>query len=84
MKDPSKQGDEGITKMVAKVGRWWFNRCYESDAVVTDKAKNAANGPSIFADEKVLEEAKRWETNFKLLVAYAQKPEVPRRRTASV
>ncbi|KFY86525.1 hypothetical protein V500_07580 [Pseudogymnoascus sp. VKM F-4518 (FW-2643)] len=80
MKDSSAQGDEGITKMVAKVGRWWFSRCYESDAL----APSAANGPSIFADEKIIEEAERWETNFKLLVAYAQKPEVPRRRTASV
>ncbi|KFY06859.1 hypothetical protein V492_07676 [Pseudogymnoascus sp. VKM F-4246] len=80
MKDSSAHGDEGITKMVAKVGRWWFNRCYESDAL----APSTANGPSIFVDEKVIEEAERWETNFKLLVAYAQKPEVPRRRTASV
>ncbi|KFY58679.1 hypothetical protein V496_06019 [Pseudogymnoascus sp. VKM F-4515 (FW-2607)] len=80
MKDSSTQGDEGITKMVAKVGRWWFSRCYESDAL----APGAANGSSIFADEKVIQEAERWETNFKLLVAYAQKPEVPRRRTASV
>ncbi|KFX94007.1 hypothetical protein V490_04566 [Pseudogymnoascus sp. VKM F-3557] len=80
MKDSSAQGDEGITKMVAKVGRWWFSRCYESDAL----APGATNGPSIFADEKIIEEAERWETNFKLLVAYAQKPEVPRRRTASV
>ncbi|KFY18631.1 hypothetical protein V493_08458 [Pseudogymnoascus sp. VKM F-4281 (FW-2241)] len=80
MKDSSAQGDEGITKMVAKVGRWWFGRCYESDAL----APCSANGSSIFADEKIIEEAERWETNFKLLVAYAQKPEVPRRRTASV
>ncbi|KFY80647.1 hypothetical protein V499_00538 [Pseudogymnoascus sp. VKM F-103] len=79
MKDSSAQGDEGITKMVAKVGRWWFSRCYESDTLAP-----STNGQSIFADGKVIEEAERWETNFKLLVAYAQKPEVPRRRTASV
>jgi hypothetical protein len=79
MKDSSAKGDEGITKTVAKVGRWWFSRCYESDALAP-----SSNGPSIFADDKVIEEAERWETNFKLLVAYAQKPEVPRRRTASV
>jgi hypothetical protein len=81
MRDPSAEGDEGITKIVARVGRWWFGRCFESSA---GGAGAGADGESIFRDGKVLEEAERWGTSFKLLVAYAQKPVVPRRRTASV
>lgn len=85
MKDSSAEGDEGITKMVAKVGRWWFSQCYESSALAGHgAAKSTADRASIFADAKVVEEAERWGTNFKLMVAYAQKPVVARRRTASV
>ncbi|KAI4127049.1 MAG: hypothetical protein LQ347_004762 [Umbilicaria vellea] len=29
LRDESGKGDVGITKMVAKVGRWWYTRCYE-------------------------------------------------------
>ena len=70
MKDPTAKGDEGITKMVAKVGRWWWSKCYEKDAQ-----------RSTFNDEKVVEEAEMWGTSFKLCVAYAQKGELIRRTT---
>lgn len=73
MKDPDPAGDADITKMVAKVGRWWFKQCYE---------KEREN--SIFDDGKVLAECEKWETSFKLCVAHAQKGEARRRRTASV
>lgn len=29
LRDESGRGDVGITKMVARVGRWWYTRCYE-------------------------------------------------------
>jgi hypothetical protein len=74
MKDNSAKADAGIGMMVAKVGRWWYNRCYEG---------GDAQG-SVWADEKVVEECERWGTSFRLVVAYAQRPVVPRRRTASV
>lgn len=73
MKDPDPAGDAGITKMVAKVGRWWFKQCYEKE-----------RDRSIFDDGKVLAECEKWETSFKLCVAHAQKGEARRRRTASV
>lgn len=73
MRDPDPKGDAGITKMVAKVGRWWFKQCYEK-----------RREKSIFDDEKVLAECEKWETSFKLCVAHAQKGEARRRRTASV
>ena len=73
IKDPDPAGDAGITKMVAKVGRWWFRQCYEKE-----------RQKSIFDDGKVLAECEKWETSFKLCVAHAQKGEARRRRTASV
>ncbi len=30
MSDESPVADENITKMAAKVGRWWYSRCYET------------------------------------------------------
>lgn len=79
MKDSSSAGDEGITKMVAKVGRWWFNRCYEMGIVPDGEI-----GQSIFSDPTLLNESEKWNSSFKLVVAYAQKPIAGRRRGASV
>lgn len=79
MKDESSIGDAGITKMVARVGRWWYLRCYELPTLPGGDASR-----SIFADTALLRECEKWNTSFKLLVCHAQKPIVPRRRTASV
>ena len=79
MKDESQAGDEGITKMVAKVGRWWYTRCYETSVVPDGNV-----GGSLFHDRQLLEECEKWNASFKLVVAYAQKPMQGRRRTASV
>jgi len=79
MKDESRAGDENITKMVAKVGRWWYTRCYEV-GVLPDGNMNR----SIFNDVPLLVECEKWNSSFKLVVAYAQKPIQGRRRTASV
>ncbi|RDL41121.1 S-adenosyl-L-methionine-dependent methyltransferase [Venustampulla echinocandica] len=79
MRDESQVGDDGITKMVAKVGRWWYTRCYEM-AVLPEGDISA----SIFNDAHLLSECEKWNSSFKLVVAYAQKPVVGRRRTASV
>lgn len=56
------KGDEGITGMVAKVGRWWYNRCYENGA------------GSMFTDASLEKEGEEWNSTFKLLVAHARKP----------
>ena len=96
MKDSSPAGDESITQMVAKVGRWWYTRCYESALLSTSSSSNrddgsgGANGEgkerheSIFADKQLLGECEKWNASFKLVVAYAQKPVLGRRRTNSV
>jgi hypothetical protein len=79
MKDESSVGDAGITKMVARVGRWWYLRCYELATL-----PNGDISQSIFADPALLRECEKWNTSFKLLVCHAQKPFVQRRLTASV
>ncbi len=79
MKDSSAAGDENITKMVAKVGRWWYMRCYEMIVM-----RDGDPSRSIFNDAALLNECEKWSSSFKLLVAYAQKPVAGRSRGASV
>ena len=76
--DHSPTSDEKITKMVAKVGRYWYTRIYESGVLPNGDLKR-----SIWADKKVLYECKNRGSGFKLLIAYAQKPTEHRRRTVS-
>lgn len=94
LKDPT--GDEGvkdITKMVAKVGRWWYTRCYELGVLEGEEdaggegeeMENARERvASIWEDRALLKECERRETGFKLLICYAQKPVAVTRRTVSV
>ena len=79
LKDPSQQGDESITKMVSKVGRWWYTRCYEMSILPDSDIES-----SIWTDKALLRECEKSETGFKLLICYAQKPLAPRRRTVSM
>ena len=73
---PGRSNDEGITKMVAKVGRWWYTSCYEAPLLRTDR--------SIWNDSALLRECEKQGTSFRLLICYAQKPIQTRRRTVSV
>lgn len=79
LKDSSEQGDEGITKMVAKVGRWWYTRCYEKNVLPREDMDRG-----IWADKTLLRECEKRETGLKLLICYAQKPLAPKRRTVSM
>ncbi|KAL9577422.1 MAG: hypothetical protein Q9212_006374 [Teloschistes hypoglaucus] len=81
LKDHSTQGDESITKMVSRVGRWWYTRCYEH-AILPDEGENSDG--SIWADRQLLKECEKHETGIKLLICYAQKPERSKRRTISL
>ncbi|KAK7954953.1 hypothetical protein PG988_015647 [Apiospora saccharicola] len=74
MNDETEMGDENITKMVAKVGRWWYNRLYESAA--TSKS-------SIWNDKALLAECEEWGTSLKLMVCHARIPE-NRTRVSSI
>jgi len=73
--DDSSVADDCITKMVAKVGRWWYTRCYESAA---------ASNPSMWNDKALLAECEEWGSSFKLMVCHARVPEDVRIRVASI
>ncbi|KAJ5646588.1 hypothetical protein N7490_002960 [Penicillium lividum] len=77
---PSAANDESIAKIVARVGRWWYTKCYE-DPVLPDTGDNDS---SMWNDRKVLRECQQRGTGFRMLIAYAQKPSEVKRRTASV
>ncbi|KAJ5225678.1 hypothetical protein N7468_006903 [Penicillium chermesinum] len=77
---PSAANDESIAKIVARVGRWWYTKCYE-DPVLPDTGDS---DPSMWNDPKVLRECQKRGTGFRMLIAHAQKPSEVKRRTASV
>ncbi|KAI3324947.1 hypothetical protein HD806DRAFT_460647 [Xylariaceae sp. AK1471] len=74
MNDDTELGDENITKMVSKVGRWWYNRCYEVPTGMSS---------SIWNDRAMLVECEEWNTSLKLMVCHARIPE-DRGRVASI
>lgn len=74
--EPGRANDEGITKMVARVGRWWYSACYEQPLLKNDK--------SVWQEHGLLRECEKQGTSFRLLICCAQKPLQPRRRTKSV
>ncbi|KAF1951707.1 hypothetical protein CC80DRAFT_597169 [Byssothecium circinans] len=85
----SESTDNGIADMVARVGRWWYSRCYESLVLPEAGEPDAANSghlleTSIWRDEALIKECEKRGTSFKLLIGYAQKPDVGVRRTVSV
>lgn len=76
---PSAANDESIAKIVARVGRWWYTKCYEEPALYDTGDIDL----SMWNDRKVLRECQKRGTGFRMLIAYAQKPS-EKRRTASV
>lgn len=79
VRDQSASGDYGITRMVARVARWWYSRCYES-IILADGDMNK----SIWSDAALLKECEERGTSLRLMVCFAQKPECAVRRTISV
>lgn len=85
----SESTDVSIADMVARVGRWWYSRCYES--IVLPEAQESEGmrsgnilENSIWRDEALITECEKRGTSFRMLIGYAQKPEVDVRRTVSV
>lgn len=76
MKAEGPGADESITKMVAKVGRWWYDRCYQSVAL-------ESGGKSMWTDRALLAECEEWRTSLKLMVCHARIPD-GRSRVASI
>ena len=71
--DEGPVADENITKMVAKVGRWWYSRCYEN-AASTDPSPRGG----LWRDRALLAECEEWGTSLKLMVCHARVPSVSR------
>ncbi|KAF5704667.1 hypothetical protein FMUND_12395 [Fusarium mundagurra] len=65
--DNSPLADEGIAKMVSRVGRWWYTRCYEN-------AAENPSGKSIWSDKSLLSESEELGTSLKLMVCCARAP----------
>ncbi|CAG8018575.1 unnamed protein product [Penicillium olsonii] len=77
LSDPSSpSNDESIAKIVARVGRWWYSKCYEDPI--------SHSQTSMWNDRKLLRECQKRGTGFRMFIAYAQKPSQVPRRTASV
>ena len=81
LNDPSTRGDESIAKMVSKVGRWWYTRCYETSLPL---AEGSAMKLSMWNDQQLLKECEKRDTGLKLLICFAQKPINTKRRTVSM
>lgn len=73
------RGDAEIGRTVSRVGRWWYSRCYEEGAL-----RAGVSVASIWEEEGVLAECERLDSSLKVLLCYARKPEVDRRRTKSL
>ena len=74
--DEGPVADESIAKSVAKVGRWWYDRCYESAAASESLS-------SMWNDKALLAECQEWGTSLKLMVCHARVPD-GRARVASI
>jgi hypothetical protein len=68
MSDDSAKGDASITKMVARVGRWWYTRCYES-------AADPGTPTTIWSDKALLRECEELGTSLKLMVCCGRAPD---------
>ncbi|KAL2195080.1 hypothetical protein P885DRAFT_41212 [Corynascus similis CBS 632.67] len=80
MDDESPVADESIARSVAKVGRWWYSRCYESAAA---PGIGPSSRGSIWRDRALLAECEEWGTSLKLMVCHARVPD-GRVRVASI
>ena len=70
MSDDSPVADASITKMVSRVGRWWYTRCYENAA-----GPGTAASKSIWNDKLLLSECEELGTSLKLMVCCARAPD---------
>ena len=66
-----------VTKMVARVARWWWSKCYETSILGEPRE-------SMWSHKDLLRECEERETGLKMVICYAQKPTSARRRTVSV
>lgn len=80
--DHSENADAKIGRMVSRTARSWWQHCFEAGMIT-----ESSSATSVLANKEVLKECKARAANFKLLIAYTQKPSSTpieqRRRTLS-
>ncbi|KAG6197163.1 hypothetical protein E4U10_000261 [Claviceps purpurea] len=67
-RDESLLADDDVTKIVSRVGRWWYSRCYED-------AAGLPHEKSIWSDGSLLSECEQFGTSMKLMVCSARAPD---------
>ncbi|KAL2268509.1 hypothetical protein VTJ83DRAFT_3355 [Remersonia thermophila] len=82
--DEGPVADESIARSVARVGRWWYSRCYEGAATAGDEWEQAGRKDSLWRDRELLAECQEWGTSLKLMVCHARAPLDGRARVASI
>lgn len=66
--DHSENADAKIGRVVSRTARSWWQHCFEASLMADGRDK------SVFSNKEVLSECKARAANFKLLIAYTQKP----------
>lgn len=67
--DHSENADAQIGRVVSRTARSWWQHCFEASLIADQKGER-----SVFSSREVLNECKTRAANFKLLIAYTQKP----------
>lgn len=67
--DHSENADAKIGRVVSRTARSWWQHCFEASLIADGRGEK-----SVFNSKEVLGECKTRAANFKLLIAYTQKP----------
>lgn len=67
--DHSENADAKIGRVVSRTARSWWQHCFEASLIADGRGEK-----SVFSNKEVLNECKTRAANFKLLIAYTQKP----------
>ncbi|KAK6361153.1 hypothetical protein TWF730_004897 [Orbilia blumenaviensis] len=64
---------EGINRVVSKVGRWWYGKCFENIGEDV-QAETLRYRKTLWEDKTLLRECEKKKTNFRMLISFARKP----------
>ncbi|KAF3910100.1 hypothetical protein AA313_de0203117 [Arthrobotrys entomopaga] len=64
---------EGINRVVSKVGRWWYTKCFENIGA-DDQGESLKYQKTMWEDKTLLRECEKKKTNFRMLISFARKP----------
>ncbi|KAF3201637.1 hypothetical protein TWF106_009694 [Orbilia oligospora] len=64
---------EGINRVVSKVGRWWYGKCFENIGEEV-QGETLRYKKTLWEDKTLLRECEKKKTNFRMLISFARKP----------